>query len=331
MEPRRFCSKTPLDKLMGSDITEIINNSEVQTILRQPGGPARSRRTVIDDHPDQAQDSGVLRYTLRPLRYQNGEVFLMIIEDITQQRVAESARNSFLAEAAHELRTPLTSIRLYVESALEDYDKDVQAVAQSLNVINDESRRLQRIVSEILSVSEIEAGSFKLAHNDVRMDAVLKQLQDDYQAQAQDRNITLTFDVSPKLPVLHGDRDKINLALHNLLGNALKYTPQGGSVTVTTSEEDGKLAIAFQDSGIGISPEDLERIYEKFYRAQDNRVDNITGTGLGLAISREVIRLHGGDIVAESELNEGSTFTLTLPLTEEVKAGEHQHSTMRSC
>lgn len=321
--------KTNLPDLIGANVTGIIQNPDVLTVLNQPQGASPSRRMVIDDDPEQTQGAGVLRFTIRPLRYENQEVLLLIIEDITQQCVAESARNSFLAEAAHELRTPLTSIRLYVESALGDYDKDIQSVAQSLNIINDESRRLQRIVSEILSVSEIEAGSFKLTHNDVRMDAVLKQLESDYRTQARDRNIDLVFDVSPKLPVLHGDRDKINLALHNLLGNALKYTPQGGSVSVTSDEQDGKLSIAFKDSGIGIGPEDLEKIFNKFYRAQDERVDQITGTGLGLSISREVIRLHGGDIVAESELNQGSCFTLTLPLAQEVKVGEHQNSAMR--
>ncbi len=321
--------KTRLPDLMQADLTAVIRNAEVLALISQPQGASRSRRMVIDENTDPTHGSGVLRFTIRPIRYENQFVSLLIIEDITQQRVAESARNSFLAEAAHELRTPLTSIRLYVESALEDYDKDINAVAQSLNVINGESRRLQRIVSEILSVSEIEAGSFKLSQDDVRMDAVLKQLQDDYQAQARDRNIELIFDVSPKLPVLHADRDKINLALHNLVGNALKYTPQGGSVTVTSDEQDHKLVITVKDSGIGIAADDIEKIFHKFYRAQDPRIKDITGTGLGLAISREVIRLHGGDITAESQLDQGSTFILTLPLTQEVESGECTNTTMR--
>lgn len=321
--------KTRVSDLLQTDAAEVIRNPEVLEVIGQPQGASHLRRIVIDEHSDQAQEAGVLRFTIRPIRYENQAACLLIIEDITQQRVAESARNSFLAEAAHELRTPLTSIRLYVESALEDYDKDINAVAQSLNVINDESRRLQRIVSEILSVSEIEAGSFKLAQDDVRLDAVLKQLQDDYQAQARDRNIELVFDLSPKLPVLHGDRDKINLAMHNLVGNALKYTPQGGTVTVTSDEQDNKLLITITDSGIGIRTDDLDKIFQKFYRAQDPRIESITGTGLGLAISREVIRLHGGDITVESQLDQGSTFTLTLPLTREVQTGERTDTTMR--
>jgi two-component system sensor histidine kinase VicK len=111
-----------------------------------------------------------------------------------------------------------------------------------------------------------------------------------------------------------GDRDKILLALHNLVGNALKYTPHGGKVAVNVNTTGKNLIVEVQDSGIGISPEDAEKIFERFYRARDPRVGKITGTGLGLTIAREVVRLHGGDITVDSQINQGSTFTMTIPV-----------------
>jgi signal transduction histidine kinase len=238
---------------------------------------------------------------------------VVMIEDITQQRIADEARNAFVAQATHELRTPLTNIRLYVEQAIEAGDGDQVTRARCLNVINQESRRLERIVGDMLSVSEIEAGSFKLRAGDVRLDALFEELEEDFKAQGADKSLTLKFDLPPKLPVIQGDRDKIALALHNLLGNALKYTPEGGTVTVRVTNPPGSLSVEVVDTGIGIAPEETELIFERFYRAKDNRVDKITGTGLGLALAREVVRLHGGDISVRSQLNQGSTFTLTLP------------------
>jgi signal transduction histidine kinase len=114
-----------------------------------------------------------------------------------------------------------------------------------------------------------------------------------------------------------GDRDKIVLALHNLVGNGLKYTPEHGKVEVKVEFPKGRVVVEVKDTGIGISPDDQQKVFERFYRAQDPRVAKITGTGLGLTLAREVARLHGGDITLESEIDHGATFTLTLPASAE--------------
>jgi len=147
----------------------------------------------------------------------------------------------------------------------------------------------------------------------VHLNTILSELLNDYEAQAQEKSIALAFNLAPKLPIIQADRDKLTLAMHNLVGNALKYTPNGGRVAVNVDVADGKLIFEVRDTGIGISPEDQQKIFEKFYRAQDRRVDTIVGTGLGLAIARDMIRLHGGDITVESGIDKGSTFTLSIP------------------
>jgi signal transduction histidine kinase len=208
-------------------------------------------------------------------------------------------------------------MRLYLETALDENEKNPTVRAEALNVVNQECRRLERLVSDILSITEIEAGSFKVKNEDVRMDAVLQDLQSDYKAQAESKGLRLVFDLPPKLPVLTGDRDKLAVALHNLVGNALKYTPPGGQVLVSAEVSAQDLLITVADSGIGISEEDAKNLFKKFQRAKDPRVAKIPGSGLGLALAREVVRLYGGDILLKSELNKGSTFTVVLPTRSE--------------
>jgi len=213
----------------------------------------------------------------------------------------------------HELRTPLTNIRLCVESLIEEPDGETAARSRTLNMINTESRRLERIVGDMLSVSEIEAGTMKLAQDDLRLDTMFEELEHNFRSPAAARNISLTFVLPPKLPVILADRDKIVLALSNLIGNAIKYTPEGGKVSVTAASDDGSLSVAVTDTGMGIPAEEHELIFERFYRSKDTRIESITGTGLGLTLARQVVRLHGGDITVTSAVNKGTTMTLTLP------------------
>jgi len=253
-----------------------------------------------------------LRFSLRPRGGDEGGC-VVIIEDTSGQHAADEARTSLMAHAVHELRTPLTNIRLYVEEALESDSDDTETRGRALNVINHEARRLERVVSDMLSAAEVESGSMSIQRGDVRLEQLFDELKEDYQAAADDKQIGLTFALPPKLPILTGDRDKLGLLLHNLIGNAIKYTPAGGAVVVRFEERDDAYVFEVADTGIGIDPEEAEQVFERFYRASDERVKNVTGTGLGLALAREVARLHGGDITLESRLDEGSTFTVTLP------------------
>jgi signal transduction histidine kinase len=306
------------DQATGKDIVELIEDEEVRKVLADSVRPSGTRRASVTCERGEGSSLIALRFTVRPVRKDDAAAAMITVEDITQQRVADQARNHFVAHATHELRTPLTNIRLYAESAIEDGEDDSALMAKCLNVINQETRRLERMVGEILSVSEMEAGSLRMESDDVRLADIFADLQRDYQVQAADKQIELTFDLSPKLPVLQGDRDKILMALHNLVGNALKYTPKGGTVTVEADVEGECFLMRVKDSGIGIGEGDREKIFETFYRADDPRVTEITGSGLGLPLARKVVRMHGGDITVEqSEKDQGTTFALRLPVQPE--------------
>jgi signal transduction histidine kinase len=293
--------------LMRGVASGTMRQRRVAEIRRQPGPRAPGEEGGVD------AEAGVLRVSVRPLKRDEGTLALVLIEDVTQQRVADESRNSFVAQATHELRTPLTNIRLYVEELLDPQNTDEQGRAQAINVISGEVRRLERIVGDMLSVAEIEAGSLRLNRDDVRLETLFPELEHDYRPQAEEKRINLKFHLPPKLPVIQGDRDKLALALHNVIGNALKYTPDGGEVTVAVNTDNSRVDVAVTDTGYGIRPEERELIFQKFYRAKDDRVRQITGSGLGLALARDVVRMHGGEIAVESQLNKGSTFTVTLP------------------
>ncbi len=303
--------------IVGADVAGFVKQANIVAALKEAATGQSRKRTTIEIETQTDEGKGVLRYHVRPVRKDDSAAAMILIEDVTQQRVADESRNQFVAQATHELRTPLTNIRLYVETAIEEGEKDPALRAKALNVINQESARLERIVDDMLKVAEMEAGSLKIANDDVHLDTILGELLADYEAQATEKGIALAFNLAPKLPVIQADRDKLQLAMHNLVGNALKYTPNGGRVAVNVDVADGKLVFEVRDTGIGIGKEDQLRVFDKFYRAKDRRVETIVGTGLGLAIARDMIRLHGGDITLESELDKGSTFTLTIPTNAE--------------
>jgi len=302
------------EDLLSADISTFLRDERVLAATRAATtGPMR-RRMIVEAQRNGEAGTGILRFIIRPVRREDSGVAMIVIEDITQQRAAEEAQHAFVAQATHELRTPLTNIRLYTEMAMDEGKKNPAVLANCLNIINQETYRLDRTVADILSITEIEAGTLTVRKEDVRLEEIFPELQAGYAAQADEKQIQMVFNLPPKLPVIKGDREKIRVALHNLVGNALKYTPAGGQVSVTVTANDGHLVVEVGDTGIGMSEEDREHAFEKFYRAKDARVAKITGSGLGLAIAREVVRMHGGDITVESELNRGSTFTLALPI-----------------
>ncbi|MCA9303854.1 MAG: PAS domain S-box protein [Phycisphaerales bacterium] len=306
------------DSVVGLNLhTTSIDPVAIEAIEGVASGAAGARGNVEVGDLGKIQDGGtILRFSIAQVPDAEDTRSILMIQDITQQRLSDESRNSLMAQATHELRTPLTNIKLYVEEAIEAGSDDEAIRDTALNVINKEARRLERVISDMMSVSEIEAGSLSIRSGDLRIDQMVDDLVADYQPQAKEKSIALDFDLPPKMPVLQGDRDRIGQALHNLIGNAIKYTPEGGKVRVGFEfDEDDTMRVEVSDTGIGIDPAECSKIFEKFYRADDRRIVDVTGSGLGLALAREIARLHGGDITVDSAIDQGSTFTLTIPGT----------------
>lgn len=304
------------DQIVGAKLETLEGfDSLVEQVRGVMGCEHGTRRVVeIGEQKDLEVSGSVLKASIARVDEEGIPRAIVFIEDITQQRLSKMSQNAFIAQATHELRTPLTTIKLYCDEAIEADEDEGAIVEKSLNVISSEARRLERIVGDMLCVSEIEAGSLTIRREKMRTEQLFEELQKDYEAQAKNKSIELSFDLPPKYPTIDADRDRLGQAMHNLLGNAIKYTPSGGKVSVTASfDEHDAMTVAITDTGIGIDESQHERIFERFTRADDRRISQVTGSGLGLALARQIARLHGGDISLESEIDQGSTFTLFVP------------------
>lgn len=307
------------EALPGVDVRRVITDESVLLAIGEVLETGSRQRRVMDVGDPKSSDSSVLRYSVRAIGATDERMVLVVIEDVTQQRISDAAQHAFVAQATHELRTPLTNMQLYVEQLIDD-ELSPRERDSALNVINQEISRLDRIVGDMLSIAEIQAGNLHAKSGEVRVQPLLEQLQADYAESAKQKGLTLEFDLPPKYPSIVGDREKLGIVLHNLMGNAVKYTPEGGKITVSVKEEGDRLVTEVTDTGIGISEEDAARVFDRFVRANDSRVAAQTGTGLGLALARDIARLHSGDITLRSELDVGSTFSFWLPIGGSVRA-----------
>ncbi len=291
-------------------IAQAINGEDVRQAFAQMSG-----HVVMELQRTNRIEDGVWRISRSPLRSGDRESQqLWTVRDITQQALVNQSRNEFVSTATHELRTPLANIMAYAET-LVGHDKiDVEQQKEFCNVICSEAARLSRFVDDVLNVSQIESGAFRIDRRETDLERLLMQVIEHVRPQMVGKQIDFTVKLPPKLPKVHADRDKFHAALVNLLGNAAKYTPEGGAVHFEVESLPTQIVFHVQDNGFGISESDLPRVFEKFYRSRDERVSQLSGNGLGLAFTHEVIRLHGGRINVDSQINEGSRFTVTLPL-----------------
>lgn len=240
---------------------------------------------------------------------------VLAMRDISQHKIAEASKEAFIAHVGHEFRSPLTNIRAYAETLLSDMVLDAATQKEAFNVINEETARLIVMVNDVLDLSRMETGSMTLTRDNVVLDRLIQQGVNDLQAMASSKQITLQTNYHAKMPNIYADRDKIAIVINNVLSNAIKYTPDGGTVFVETNVDDNVIYIKITDTGIGIADDDIKCIFDKFYRVDRKETAQITGTGLGLAITKEIVTLHGGNISVSSELNKGTEVIIKLPLT----------------
>ncbi len=277
-------------------------------------GTYHSRSEIIKDGQADDEDGSSFRVSIQPMRKSAaGNGCVITLRDVSQQLRTDRAREDFVTQVTHELRTPLTNIRAYAETLSSGMFDDPKVITECYNVITKETRRLSRLIEDILSVSQMEVGSIAININDVDIKSLVNDSVRDIRGLADEKNIDLQVVVPAKMETINADRDKLSVVLNNLLGNAIKYTPPDGVIIVACQQADDCVMITVKDNGIGIAPKDHARIFEKFQRADDPDVQTITGTGVGLYTAREVVRRHGGDITLLSEKGSGSTFMVKLP------------------
>jgi two-component system phosphate regulon sensor histidine kinase PhoR len=278
----------------------------------------RDRTVVTELSREENGQRRILRVARHPICIVGSghhESHVWTVRDVTQQKLAEEMRDQFVDTATHELRTPLANIKAYAETLALTEVIDVEQQKQFLNTINAEASRLARFVDDLLSVSSMELGSLSLNKQTTDLGRMFNEVLAKVRPQAMEKDLTLEVVLPEKLPEPVLDKDKIATVLVNLLGNAIKYTPAGGRVTFRVQRSEHHVEINVEDTGVGIAESELGKVFDKFFRSSDPRVQNETGTGLGLALSQEVVRLHGGRIWVESVIDKGSTFSMTIPLS----------------
>ena len=239
---------------------------------------------------------------------------LALVEDQTRERQVEAIRRDFVANVSHELKTPIGALALLAEAVGEAAD-DPEAVSRFSGRMHTEAERLTRLVQQIIELSRLQGADLPDEGAPVDLDQVVEKAVDRSGVDAQDKGVRLVRSGQHGLWV-RGDADQLGLALGNLVENAVAYSAEGTTVVVSTKrDESGTVQVTVTDRGIGIAAHELERIFERFYRVDPARARSTGGTGLGLSIVKHVAASHGGDVRVWSVPGEGSSFTLTLPVT----------------
>jgi len=223
----------------------------------------------------------------------------------------EQSRRDLVANVSHELKTPITAIRAHLENLLDGVE---QPDPETLQVMLAQSERLGRLVEQLLDLSKLESGEVPLHTEEVPLPSLIAQVISEIGVARPERSVAVGADLPDGLPSVTADRERVHQVLFNLVDNAMRFTPDGGAVTVSADRHNGSVEIQVADTGAGIAPEHLPRLFERFYRVDPSRSREDGGTGIGLAIARSVVEAHGGHIEAKSELGHGSIFTFDLPV-----------------
>ncbi|MDK2981797.1 MAG: two-component system, OmpR family, phosphate regulon sensor histidine kinase PhoR [Chloroflexota bacterium] len=295
------------ESALGKSLVEVIRHFKMNELLEK----TRESGTPQIDSFETAPDKNYIRCIATPLSEGMPGSILFLMQDLTRIRQLEIIRRDFVSNVSHELRTPLTSLKLITETLQDGMLDDPQEAAKFLDRMSGEIDNLSQMVEELLELSRIESGRVPLEKSWVRPKEILEGAQERMLLQVQRAGLTCTLDCL-NLPAIFVDKTRLESVVVNLLHNAIKFTRPGGSITLSADRSLNTIVFSVKDSGIGIPPKDLARVFERFYKSDRSRSER--GTGLGLSIARHLVEAHGGKIWAESQVNQGSTFSFSIPI-----------------
>ncbi len=249
---------------------------------------------------------------LIPLREDAERSLILFLQDITEEKKVETIKKDFVANVSHELRTPLASIKGYLETLLDGGMDDKETLKEFLRVIDRHADRMARLIDDLLTLSRLESHQMPIVASALDLRELVLSTAKGFEKQARDKGIALSAGIPEGLPKALGDRDRLEQVVVNLLDNAIKYTPSGGSVDVKARSAGAEVIVEITDTGIGIPPNDISRIFERFYRVDKARSRELGGTGLGLAIVKHIIQGHNGKLTVQSTPGKGSTFSFSI-------------------
>jgi len=299
--------------LIGFVISTVISIIISKTLLSPIQGMTKAAEAMADGdfsrkiNVESEDEIGLLAETFNDMAMQIGTM-------VEELKNAEMLRREFVANVSHELRTPLTSIRTYAETMSDIPGIPQETEEEFLRVIINESDRMTKIVQDLLELSRFDSGTSQLAAEEFSIEQSLRDVHAAIVLEARKRNHVLNLELEWKLPKIIGDRSRVEQVLMNIISNALKYTPDGGTIGIFSGSSGNNVWVKIEDTGVGIPAEDLSRVFDRFYRVDKARTRESGGTGLGLSIASEIVSRHGGSINIDSAPGVGTTVTVTLPI-----------------
>jgi two-component system, OmpR family, phosphate regulon sensor histidine kinase PhoR len=294
----------------GTPLLEIVRDATLDRVIDdalERGGPVRT---------ELALDGSQIELDAVATRNNAGEItgVLVLFHDITELKKIDQVRRDFVANVSHELRTPLSILRGYIETLLDTPDTSRKELSRILGVMGRHSRRLDSLAEDLLTLAQLESANPNLQLDDFDLSTLFGELARDWEKKLARKHLNMMVDVPPDFPMIRADRVRLQEALYNLLDNAVNYSGEHGQIRLMARRRDQQIVLSVSDNGIGISEEDLPRIFERFYRVDKARTaESIRGTGLGLAIVKHIAQLHGGHVEAKSETEKGTTIRVVLP------------------
>jgi len=298
-------------EVKGKEIIEIIRNYEIDQFLEES---LSEKKILSEEIVIQRDEKRVFRLNFAPITDNNDQVTggIIVLNDITELRRLEQVRTEFVANASHELKTPLTSITGYIDTILENEIREQAVIEKFLRIIKTEADRLALLIKDLLDLSRLEGKNRQPELYPADLRELIGKISLLLKEEAEEKNIQLKFEVEHFLPSVKMIPEQIELALTNLIDNAIKYTPEGGMVILRAYSKQSRVIIEVEDNGIGIPLEEQERIFERFYRVDKARSRSRGGTGIGLSIVKHIIKNHQSEIEIESESGKGSLFRFYL-------------------
>ena len=303
------------EEVIGESILELLGIEEDYTLRKLLEKP--DEMLIHRENP--YRGTVILRTDFAMIRRESGFIsgLVAVMHDVTEQEKTEQERREFVSNVSHELRTPLTSMRSYIEALSEGAWKDEEIAPNFLKVTLDETDRMIRMINDLLDLSRMDSQQSNLQLEYININELVSFVLDRFDMimnnEEKGKKYRIRRDFTQRELWAEVDPDKIIQVIDNIMNNAIKYSPDGGTITVHLSETHNNILLSITDQGLGIPKKDLQKVFDRFYRVDKARARKQGGTGLGLAITKEVIKAHGGNIWVESQEGRGSTFYITLP------------------
>jgi two-component system phosphate regulon sensor histidine kinase PhoR len=301
---------------LGAPLLETVRHATLDRLIAETlrtGKPMQSELTLTDSKTNAERHVEVSAVPMKDdVDLTTGAVVLF--HDITQLKRLDQVRSDFVANVSHELRTPLSILRGYIETLVDNPETSREELSRILQVMERHSKRLGLLVDDLLSLAQLESSNTNLEMGQVQLPELFNNVTRDWKEKLAEKNLKVIVDLPPDAPPIRADGTRLQEVLYNLLENAVKYSRENGEIRLQAARRGSEIVLSVGDDGIGISKDDLPRIFERFYRADKARSRELGGTGLGLAIVKHIAQLHGGRMEAESEPGRGTTIRAVLPI-----------------